>query len=64
MYYNVVSRVHFELVVDAAGNVFVTGRSGHGTWLDGRLLNVNTQEKVPVGTTIAFGNEKVFITTN
>lgn len=62
--YNVVSRVHFELVVDAAGNIFITGRSGHGTWLDGRRLDENTEERVPVGSTITFGKEKVIITTN
>lgn len=62
--YNVVSRVHFELVVDAAGNVFITGRSGHGTWLDGRRLAENIEEKVPIGAVITFGKEKMIITTN
>lgn len=62
--YNVVSRVHFEIVVDAAENIFITGRSDHGTWLDGRLLEKNREEKVPVGSTITFGKEKMIITTN
>lgn len=62
--YNVVSRVHFEIVVDAAGNVFITNRSGHGTWLNGRLLAENTEERVPVGAAITFGKEKVIITTD
>jgi FHA domain. len=64
MIYNVVSRVHFDLVIDDAGNIFVTNRSSHGTWVDDRLLATNEEVKVSIGTIIGFGKEKIIITTN
>lgn len=63
MVYNVVSRVQFELLVDAAG-IFVINRSSHGTWLDGRLLAKDEQRKAAVGSVIEFGNEKMTIITD
>jgi len=64
MIYNVVSRVHMDLTLDDAGNIFVTNRSSHGTWVGNRLLGANEEVKASIGTTIAFGKEKLIITTN
>lgn len=60
--YNVVSKVHLEIVVDAANNIFITDQSRFGTWVDNRKLNPGEVMKAAAGATIAFGREQMVIT--
>lgn len=62
MAYNVVSRVHVELVIDAANNIFVTNRSNYGTWVNNRMLHLDETVKADADVNIAFGKEKMVIT--
>lgn len=61
MNYNVVSRVQCVLIVDDANQIFITDKSSHGTTVDNRRLGPEESMQAKIGSSIAFGKEKMTI---